>query len=676
MGGRLIRAGRKRTTAYAVVLFCLATTLGGCSLGEDEGPSGDPVTAAAGAYLQLWSAGDTAGAAAATDDPAAAKAALDEVADSLRVTAIEAIPGAVEAGKSADAPGEVATVPVEVTLTLDGLGLWGYATTLTMEPVAETGDWTVRWALSAVHPALTEQTRLGRTRTLLPRAPILDARGVALTTERPVIALGIEPGLLTDPPGLYAALSEANLGVDIARLADRVAAAPRPDVLVPVVTVRTEAYEAVRPLLDKPGLLARPAMRTLAPTPTFGRGLLGSVGPATAETIEAAGPLTLDTDEIGLSGLQESYGPRLAGEPAGEVRLLDRATDEVVEVLNSFSGKPGEALRTTIETSAQSAAESALSTVGDATASLVAVRASTGEVLAAANTPATAANPAFEGRYPPGSTFKVVTTATLLAGRLDPAQTVPCPAQVVVEGKRFTNAGGLALGDVAFRQDFAQSCNTAFVALSRALPADALAAAAPAFGLGVKSDLGLPAFRGSVPSVPGSVERAAAAIGQGRVLASPLSMAGVAAAVASGQTRPPVLLPDLPVNQPSAAAPTAASMATAPTASPPSASDPRAAASATTPLDPAVAETLRSLMHEVVQTGSGTALADVPGGPVGAKTGTAEYGSDAPPRTHAWIIGFRDDVAFAVLIEDGGSGGRAAGPVAAAFLRGLDAAQN
>jgi cell division protein FtsI/penicillin-binding protein 2 len=182
------------------------------------------------------------------------------------------------------------------------------------------------------------------------------------------------------------------------------------------------------------------------------------------------------------------------------------------------------------------------------------------------------------------------------------------------------------------------------------LPADALADAAPAFGLGVIADLGVPAFWGSVPSVPDAVERAAAAIGQGRVLASPLAMAGVAATVATGQARTPVLLPDVAAAAPPAAAPP--------------------------PLDPAVAQTLRLLMHEVVQTGSGTALKGLPGGPVGAKTGTAEYGSDAPPRTHAWVIGFRDDVAFAVLVEDGGSGGRAAGPVAAAFLRGLDAAQN
>ena len=93
MGGRRIRAGRTRTTAYAVVLSCLAGTLGGCSLAGDGGPSGDPVAAAAVHYLERWSAGDTVGAAAATDDATAAKASLDEVADRLRVTAIEATPG-------------------------------------------------------------------------------------------------------------------------------------------------------------------------------------------------------------------------------------------------------------------------------------------------------------------------------------------------------------------------------------------------------------------------------------------------------------------------------------------------------------------------------------------------------------------------------------------------------
>ncbi|HMC43021.1 MAG TPA: penicillin-binding transpeptidase domain-containing protein, partial [Acidimicrobiales bacterium] len=99
---------------------------------------------------------------------------------------------------------------------------------------------------------------------------------------------------------------------------------------------------------------------------------------------------------------------------------------------------------------------------------------------------------------------------------------------------------------------------------------------------------------------------------------------------------------------------------------------PGAAATTTTPapapLDPAVVQTLRQLMAEVVSSGTGTP-AQVPGGaPVAGKTGTAEFGPGNPPATHAWFIGFRGDLAFAVLVEGGGVGGRVAAPVVARFL--------
>jgi cell division protein FtsI/penicillin-binding protein 2 len=68
-----------------------------------------------------------------------------------------------------------------------------------------------------------------------------------------------------------------------------------------------------------------------------------------------------------------------------------------------------------------------------------------------------------------------------------------------------------------------------------------------------------------------------------------------------------------------------------------------------------------------VTTGSAKLL-NLPGEPVSAKTGTAEYGSEDPPRTHAWMIGFRGDLAFAVVIDDGGAGGADAGPLAKRFL--------
>jgi len=83
------------------------------------------------------------------------------------------------------------------------------------------------------------------------------------------------------------------------------------------------------------------------------------------------------------------------------------------------------------------------------------------------------------------------------------------------------------------------------------------------------------------------------------------------------------------------------------------------------------AAVLQELTRLVVTSGTGTALAGVPGGPVGGKTGTAEFGSQVPPRTHSWFTGYQGDVAFAVLVEDGGFGAAVAAPLAAAFLRGL-----
>jgi cell division protein FtsI/penicillin-binding protein 2 len=75
------------------------------------------------------------------------------------------------------------------------------------------------------------------------------------------------------------------------------------------------------------------------------------------------------------------------------------------------------------------------------------------------------------------------------------------------------------------------------------------------------------------------------------------------------------------------------------------------------------------MMRAVVTSGTGTALATLPAPPASAKTGTAEYGNANPPATHAWMIGFRGQLAFAVYVETGVSGGRTAGPIAAAFLR-------
>jgi cell division protein FtsI/penicillin-binding protein 2 len=73
-------------------------------------------------------------------------------------------------------------------------------------------------------------------------------------------------------------------------------------------------------------------------------------------------------------------------------------------------------------------------------------------------------------------------------------------------------------------------------------------------------------------------------------------------------------------------------------------------------------------MAAVIDHGTGV-NAGVSGHTVAGKTGTAEFGTGDPLPTHAWFIGFRGDLAFSVLVEDGGVGGRVAAPIAARFLR-------
>jgi cell division protein FtsI/penicillin-binding protein 2 len=93
------------------------------------------------------------------------------------------------------------------------------------------------------------------------------------------------------------------------------------------------------------------------------------------------------------------------------------------------------------------------------------------------------------------------------------------------------------------------------------------------------------------------------------------------------------------------------------------------------PLTDTVAAALPDLMRAVVTDGSGSATRDVPGAPVHGKTGTAEYGDESPPRTHAWFVGWQDDIAFAVIVAEtpDAFGGRVAAPLAAAFLERLAA---
>ncbi len=168
-----------------------------------------------------------------------------------------------------------------------------------------------------------------------------------------------------------------------------------------------------------------------------------------------------------------------------------------------------------------------------------------------------------------------------------------------------------------------------------------LADAAATLGLGIDHDLGFPAYFGQVPPPETETEAAADLIGQGTVLASPMVMATVMASIQAGRTVVPRLLEQVDVAVPDAAP----------------------------PLARAEADALRSMLRTVVTSGSGTGLLDVPGPPVIAKTGTAEFDLDGKRLLHAWMVAAQGDLAVAVYVDIGQSGSRTAGPILEAFLR-------
>ena len=131
-------------------------------------------------------------------------------------------------------------------------------------------------------------------------------------------------------------------------------------------------------------------------------------------------------------------------------------------------------------------------------------------------------------------------TALLSAGAVTPQTPVACPGTTTVDGREFENEDQFDLGTVSFTEAFAQSCNTTFIQAALELPDPALAEAAASYGVGTEWQLPVGIFGGSVPSDATGTTKAADAIGQGQVLMSPAQMALVAAGIASGTPAAPV----------------------------------------------------------------------------------------------------------------------------------------
>lgn len=631
--------GAPQTIVLSAAVLLLASSLSACS--APPAPDATAKLLTEGLGTLDFSAVPLTGADAsvAGAEIGQALAPLEKVSRSVSLDSI-----AVDEGSEDP---QTATATMSTVWDIDATDTdWTYQTTATLELDPETKNWLVRYDPAIAVPGLAAGQVVNRKTVPALRGDILGNEGQPLVTERDVINIGIDKAALDESRWASSAKALAKLvDIDADAYQKRVAASG-PRAFVQAITLRDDRDQTITTgqFAAIEGVLVQKDSLPLAPTRSFARPILGSVGGVSAEMVQESDGKLKAGDQVGLSGLQLEYEQTLAGVPGYSIGIYD---DQGKAVSTLLEAEPvaGSDLETTLDLDIQSLAESLLED-SDSDSALVAVRPSDGAILAAASGPASnGQNTAMLGKYAPGSTFKVATALAMLRSGDTTETVVDCPATTTVDGKSFKNYDGYpaaALGRIPLSEALAQSCNTVFVQAALEVEAPALAEAAASLGLNLDAATGAASYLGSVPDSSTGTEQGANGIGQGIVQASTLGMATVAASVANGATVSPHL-----VNLPK----------------------PAAAPEPKTPLSESEAKALSSMMAEVVDHGTLKELRTIPGQPVIGKSGTAEY--DSERNAHAWTIVAQGDVAVAVFVADGSGGAQTAGPIVAKFLTGL-----
>jgi transpeptidase family protein/penicillin-binding protein len=378
----------------------------------------------------------------------------------------------------------------------------------------------------------------------------------------------------------------------------------------------------------------------------------GEVGTAEEDELEALARQGFAPDTpVGITGLEQAFNARLAGKPGGSL-LAASDIDGSTRTLATAKPKPGAAVKTTIDTGLQ---ESAVSALAGRVGGIAVLDARNGDVRALAGQ-------AFSAPQPPGSTFKMITTAAALQkGVVSLDDEFEIASGADVGGRFIENANGELCGGT-FRQAFAESCNADFAPLGPKIGNDELVEMAEGFGFNSPPSLYAPRIiaqvepaESTIPTEIGEeLDLGVSAIGQGEVLATPLEMASVAQTIGNGGVREPTSI--------------VANSKLRPHADP------------VRVISKKIADQLTELMIGVVTEGTGTAGA-IPEAQVAGKTGTAELGprpgeeeSEHPQqRKDAWFAAFapaeKAKLAVGVLlVEAEAAGGEVAAPAAAEVL--------
>ena len=554
------------------------------------------------------------------DDPSTAQSAAETTWEGLQAESLETTLTEVSQSEA------IATATYRMAWQLPREREYAYDAHMTLTQSAE--GWQVRWQPSAIHPKLGAHQHLELRAIPARPASVVSSDGAELL--RPGVAYRV----LVEPKGIKSVPQAAQ------RIATALAAAHEVDRAVPLHSAAslTQALSSTQSTYSA-------ALIPATAKDAFEQALGGEAG---VRLNEEAAMVNLDpgfAPDI-MARIATLVGDDLDGDPGWSVSVVNE-NGVAFEQVERVDPAPSPAIQVSLDRAVQRAAEQALEPVAGREAMIVAIRPSTGGILAVAQTPAAdkKGNLATMGQYPPGSTFKIISAAAgLELQSLTPDSIVPCPATMNIYGRTVTNYAGFGMGNVPLQTAFARSCNTTFADISTKLAPGELQEVGKQFGLGLDMMIpGLDTITGSIPVGETPLERTEAGYGQGYDLASPFGMALVAATAARGEMPVPFLLPgeETQVNE--------------------HVEKPR----------PEAMEQLRQMMLAVTSPG-GTASGLTSLGDVRGKTGEAEITGGS----HSWFTGYRsdDDIAFATLVVLGG-GSETAVALTQTMLANLDAAR-
>lgn len=584
-------ATQTSSVTRTVGLFSVAAVIGAVALSACT-PRPDGPEPAAEKFFAALATGDTSAAAQLSDRPDDAKTALSEAWNGLQATRLDA---QILGSKYSQDTGSVA---YRYTWHLPKNRTWTYDGQLNM--VRDEGRWEVRWSATGLHPRLGEHQTFALRADAPRRASVNERGGTDVLVPGQIYHYALDAraagaALMPTARAVADALRPFIPAIDPQLLAEQASSSAQP---MSLLTLQQADHDRVAPAIaGQAGVVVTPQAEMLPTDPTFAPAIVNEVKKAVSDDLEGeAGWRVVTVNQNGVD----------------------------VDVLNEVAGQPAPSVTISLDRAVQNAAQNAVNTTGKK-AMIVAIKPSTGEILAVAqNAAADADGPlATMGQFPPGSTFKIVTAgAAIERDMATPNSLLGCPGTLEIGHRIVTNYDAFDLGTVPMSRAFANSCNTTFAELASKMPPRGLTQAAAQYGIGTDYQVeGIPTVTGSVPPTVSLAERTEDGFGQGKVLVSPFGMALVASTVAAGKTPVPQLIEGHQTMVDGAGA----------------------------PISPKMLDGLRPMMRLVVTNGTAKDLNGF--GDVRGKTGEAEFDGGS----HSWFAGYRGDLAFAALIVGGGS---------------------